>query len=97
MGFFASISALVNSLASHGVRSWRRGFLLPWLVYFITIFCMMSLYLAKSIYENNFQWSHIFLVLGTFAISSCWRHMYRQFRLMAGPRPEVRDSLLTTD
>lgn len=88
MGFFASISALVNSLASHGIRTWRRGFLVPWLAYFLIIFSLMVIYLANSVYENHFQWRHIFLFLGIFAIYSCWRHMYRQYRLMSRPRPE---------
>merc|ERR1711892_996515 len=34
-GVFASVSALVNSLASHGIRTWRRNFLLPWLAFFL--------------------------------------------------------------
>ena len=34
-GVFASVSALVNSLASHGVRTWRRNFLLPWLAFYL--------------------------------------------------------------
>merc|ERR1712098_281881 len=33
-GVFASISAMCNSLASHGLRTWRRAFLLPWLLFF---------------------------------------------------------------
>merc|ERR1712158_228056 len=30
-GLFASVSAICNFFASHGLRTWRRGFLLPWL------------------------------------------------------------------
>merc|ERR1712062_145420 len=44
-GVFASVSALCNSLASHGVRTWRRGYLLPWLGFFtmVMVFLMMDL------------------------------------------------------
>merc|ERR1711872_586964 len=31
---FGSLSAMCNSLASHGLRTWRRAFLLPWLLFF---------------------------------------------------------------
>ena len=66
LGFYASISALVNSLASHGMRTWRRGFLLPWLGFYMTIFCLLVSYLANSLYENRLRWNHVFLFLATF-------------------------------
>ena len=75
LGFYASISALVNSLASHGMRTWRRGFLLPWLGFYMTIFCLLVSYLANSLYENRLRWNHVFLFLATFAIYSCLRHV----------------------
>merc|ERR1711974_423777 len=31
---FGSLSAMCNSLASHGLGTWRRAFLLPWLLFF---------------------------------------------------------------
>ena len=88
MGFFASTSALVNCLASHGVKTWKRGFILPWLGYYLTIFIFMVLFLANSVYRNRFGWIHIFVVVGTILLYSCWRHMQRQFQLMVRPRPQ---------
>merc|ERR1711971_2551 len=32
---FGSLSAMCNSLASHGLRTWRRAFLLPWLLFLL--------------------------------------------------------------
>merc|ERR1711963_356899 len=40
-GLFASVSAVCNFLASHGLKTWRRGFLLPWL-FFATMFIFTS-------------------------------------------------------
>merc|ERR1711972_2656 len=34
---FGSLSAMCNSLASHGLRTWRRAFLLPWLLFFLLV------------------------------------------------------------
>merc|ERR1712179_147557 len=42
-GVFASVSALCNSLASHGVRTWRRGYLLPWLAFFL-LFAIVAVF-----------------------------------------------------
>lgn len=88
MGFFASTSALVNCLASHGVKTWKRGFLLPWLGYYLTIFIFLVIFLANSVYKSQFRWIHIFLFVGTVLLYTCWRHMYSQFQLMASPRPQ---------
>merc|ERR1712072_993251 len=60
---FGSLSAMCNSLASHGLRTWRRAFLLPWLLFFL-------------------------LVLATYCLFSCWRHIHKQYLVMAFPRPE---------
>ena len=87
MGCFASTSALVNCLASHGVKTWRRGFLLPWLSYYLIIFISMIMFLCNSIYHSRFRWIHLFMFVGTILLYSCWRHMYSQFQLMVSPRP----------
>merc|ERR1712147_194272 len=60
---FGSLSAMCNSLASHGLRTWRRAFLLPWLLFFL-------------------------LFLATYCLFSCWRHIHKQYLVMAFPRPE---------
>merc|ERR1712079_273091 len=43
---FGSLSAMCNSLASHGLRTWRRAFLLPWLL-FLLVLAFLFLQLAQ--------------------------------------------------
>jgi len=87
---FASLSAMCNSLASHGVRVWKRGFLLPWLFFFLLVLAFLILHLAKVFYRYHFnlRWEHLFLFLATYCLFSCWRHIHKQYLLMALPRPE---------
>jgi len=87
-GVFASVSALVNSLASHGVRTWRRNFLLPWLAFFLVVLGMLIMHMAHSLYFEQTQWRHVFLFFANIAVFSCWRHMHKQYILMALPRPQ---------
>merc|ERR1712107_769291 len=70
------------SLASHGLRTWRRAFLLPWLLLFLL--------LAQVFYEHHLRlkWEHLFLFLATYCLFSCWRHIHKQYLVMAFPRPE---------
>jgi hypothetical protein len=37
-------------LAAHGLRSWRRGFLVPWLMYYLMILGILVMYLARLFY-----------------------------------------------
>merc|ERR1712233_116961 len=67
---FGSLSAMCNSLASHGLRTWRRAFLLPWLLFFLLVLAFLFLFLA------------------TYCLFSCWRHIHKQYLVMAFPRPE---------
>merc|ERR1712088_1089021 len=62
---FGSLSAMCNSLASHGLRTWRRAFLLPWLLFFLLVLAFLFLHLAQVFYEHHLRlkWEHLFLVL----------------------------------
>ena len=88
---FASLSALCNSLAIHGVRTWRRNFLLPWLVFFLLVLVLLIMYMGQSLYFQHTQWRHVFLFYANIWIFSCWRHMQKQFILMALPRLQTVD------
>merc|ERR1712233_59700 len=72
---FGSLSAMCNSLASHGLRTWRRAFFL---------------HLAQVFYQYHLRlkWEHLFLFLATYCLFSCWRHIHKQYLVMAFPRPE---------
>jgi len=87
-GVFASLSALCNSLASHGVRTWKRVFLLPWLLFYLMILVLLTMMLAHSLYTNRLHWKHVFIVFATVAVFTSWKHMQRQFILMSLPRPQ---------
>jgi len=96
-GVFASVSALVNSLASHGIRTWRRNFLLPWLAFFLVVLGMLIMHMAHSLYFQHTQWRHVFLFFANIAVFSCWRHMHKQYILMALPRPQEQQTIVDVE
>merc|ERR1712243_551499 len=87
---FGSLSAICNSLASHGLRTWRRAFLLPWLLFFLLVLAFLFLHLAQVFYQYHLRlkWEPLFLFLATYCLFSCWRHIHKQYLVMAFPRPE---------
>jgi hypothetical protein len=86
-GLFASISAICNSLASHGLRTWRRNLLLPWLLFFLLVLVLLTMNMIRDLWSHRIQWRHVFLFFANLLIFSCWRHMQKQFLLMSFPRP----------
>jgi len=52
---FGSLSAMCNSLASHGLRTWRRAFLLPWLLFFLLVLAFLFLHLAQVPYHTHLK------------------------------------------
>jgi len=88
-GVLASISAVCNSLASHGVRTWKRVFLLPWLLFFSSLLVFLLMLLGYSLYCLRAEWKHVFLLFAIVSVFTCWRHMQRQYMLMSLPRPRT--------
>ncbi len=43
------------SLASHGLRTWRRGFLVPWLMFYLILICLLFMVLAHTLSFQNLQ------------------------------------------
>merc|ERR1712179_103580 len=86
---FGSLSAMCNGLASHGLRTWRRAFLLPWLLFFLLVLAFLFLHLAQVFYQYHLRlkWEHLFLFLATYCLFSCWRHIHKQYLVMAFPAP----------
>jgi len=91
LGVFASISALCNSLANHGLRSWKRLLLLPWLIFFLVVQVIITLHLSHNIYFPRVQWRHLLLFLANIAVFTSWRQMYSQFIMMKQQRPQEMD------
>jgi len=89
-GIFATISALCNSLACHGLKQWKKIFLIPWLSFYLLVLGIVTTCLLQALYSHNFllQWRHIFLFFAIFTIFYCWSHVKKQYLMMMLPRPE---------
>jgi len=90
LGMFATVSSMCNSLSCHGLRVWRRVYLIPWLSFYLLILGIVATCLLTELYSHNFllRWNHIFLFFAVFTIFYCWSHVKKQFLLMGLPRPE---------
>jgi len=97
IGAIALFTFACNSLAVHGLRTWRRGFLVPWLVLWLCILGVLIFNLCSSIfflYPGNTMpgFRQALELIFCFCVFSVWCNMRKQFALMAHPR----DSLPTS-
>merc|ERR1711973_724791 len=53
-GIFATISAMCNSLACHGLRCWRRSFLIPWLSFYLMVLGIVTTCSLQALYSQKF-------------------------------------------
>merc|ERR1712173_160418 len=86
IGFF-SFSLTCNCLAIYGVTSWKRGFILPWLVFYSAVKIFLILLFISNILNYALNLHQLFLLLVLFSVISAWRHIQIQFILMGMPRP----------
>merc|ERR1711953_1514568 len=63
--------------ASHGLRTWRRGFLLPWLFFFLLVIGLLTMNIIRDLWCHHIQWRHVFLFFANMFIFTCWRHMQK--------------------
>ena len=44
------------------MRTWRRGYLLPWLAFFTMVMVFLLMELGRSLYFDRAEWRHVFLL-----------------------------------
>merc|ERR1711955_173573 len=65
----------------------KRGFILPWLVFYPAVKIFLILAFFSSIMNFTLNIQQLFLLLVLFSVISAWRHIQIQFILMGLPRP----------
>ena len=92
----------IVSLACHGLRCWKRSYLIPWLSFYLMVLGIVTTCSLQALYSHNFllEWRHVFLFFAIFTIFYCWSHLKKQFLVMAYPRPDqvkITNIIITPD
>ena len=69
LGVLSCISALCNSLASHGIQVWKRMLLIPWIVLHTSILLFLIVLVACYLYYDTTQIYLIILLAGIGSVS----------------------------
>jgi len=88
MGFFMT-SFMCNSLAIYGLSARKRGFLLPWLVFYSAVKILLILAFISNILHRPLNLDQLFLLLILMSVMSAWRHLQAQYILMGLPQASL--------
>eukprot|EP00092_Neocalanus_flemingeri_P062101 GFUD01074860.1.p1 GENE.GFUD01074860.1~~GFUD01074860.1.p1 ORF type:complete len:193 (+),score=34.10 GFUD01074860.1:73-651(+) len=86
IGIF-STSTLCHSLAVIGVSTWKRGCLIPWLLFFLAVKIFLVIGLINNVLNNSVNLGQLIQFLLILSIMSSWKHMQTQYIIMGLPRP----------
>lgn len=97
LGLFSIITFSCNSLAVHGLRTWKRILLMPWLMLWLVILGCLVFNLVTSVFFRPIQhtmpgFKQALELILCFCVFSVWCNMRKQVALMAHSREELQSA-----
>jgi len=97
LGLFSIITFSCNSLAVHGLRTWKRLLLVPWLIFWLVILGSLVFQLITSVFfrsghHNMPGFQQALELILCFCVFSVWCNMRKQVALMAHSREELQSA-----
>lgn len=87
VSLFAPLALSCDLLALRGLRSWRKGLLIPWLILYAIIVALVMAVVLTGTFHAGFHWRYLLLGLCCLCFFSAWRQVRLQYSAMIFPRP----------
>jgi len=87
VSLFAPLALSCDLLALRGLRSWRKGLLIPWLILYAIIVALVMAVVLTGTFHSGFHWRYLLLGLCCLCFFSAWRQVRLQYSAMIFPRP----------
>jgi hypothetical protein len=92
LGLFSIITFSCNRLAVHGLRTWKRILLMPWLMFWLVILGCLVFDLVTSVFFRQCIGKQALELILCFCVFSVWCIMWGQVALMAHSREEFQSA-----
>lgn len=86
VSLFAPLALSCDLLALRGLRSWRKGLLIPWLILYAIIVALVMAVVLTGTFHGGFHWRFLLLGLCCLCFFSAWRQVRLQYSAMIFPR-----------
>ena len=85
------VSGSCNMLTRIGIRMWKRVFLIPYLVFLLTLLVNVLIGLSQSVKRRGVKEVDVLSILFILGVIYIWHVIIRQWVYMSLPRPVVLD------
>ena len=75
VSLFAPLALSCDLLALRGLRSWRKGLLIPWLILYAIIVALVMAVVLTGTFHSGFHWRYLLLGLCCLCFFSAWRQV----------------------
>lgn len=87
ISIFSPVALITDLLALKGLRQWRRGLMIPWLILYGILIALAFAVAITELYHRGIRWPLLLLAFCSLLVFSRWRHLSLQYKLM-GIYPE---------
>ena len=85
IGFYGSLSAICNCLASYGIKRWRRFFLLPYLAFIPMVMALLFIILFRLVFTNGISETLALPLVTCVVLAYIWLKLLKQWSTMSKP------------
>jgi len=82
ISIFSPVALITDLLALKGLRQWRRGLMIPWLILYGILIALAFAVAITELYHRGIRWPLLLLAFCSLLVFSRWRHLSLQYKLM---------------
>ena len=81
ISIFSPIALVTDILALKGLRQWKRGFMIPWLILYGILIALAFAVAITELYHRGIRWPLLLLAFCSLLVFSRWRHLSLQYKV----------------
>ena len=81
ISIFSPVALITDLLALKGLRQWRRGLMIPWLILYGILIALAFAVAITELYHRGIRWPLLLLAFCCLLVFSRWRHLSLQYKV----------------
>ena len=81
ISIFSPVALITDLLALKGLRQWRRGLMIPWLILYGILIALAFAVAITELYHRGIRWPLLLLAFCSLLVFSRWRHLSLQYKV----------------
>ena len=81
ISIFSPVALITDLLCLKGLRQWRRGLMIPWLILYGILIALAFAVAITELYHKGIRWPLLLLAFCCLLVFSRWRHLSLQYKV----------------